>query len=480
MKKFISYGLLALTASLCHADKISIDTNGNIGIGHDTPDTPIHVVGETKIENGDLTIDPTGATGGQVFAKKYYIWDNATQTYIEAVGPQGPAGADGALGPQGPAGADGATGPQGPQGNQGPAGPAGADGAAGPAGPTGPQGPIGPAGPQGPAGADGAVGPQGPAGVQGATGSQGATGPQGPAGPAGAAGTNGADGVSPDLTNVDITGGNINGTVIGATEAAAGSFTTLNVSNVLNLTAVTGLPGAPNVGDIVYRSDDTVWMYRQSGWNIFSFDPIMRTTYDGVDDAYSSDSSSLQIDGSQTWCFEFMIDDISSAFTEIFGNYTSVKPRNGMNFNLSGGDRLQLLAAQDNGTNGSGSYNSLANFDVEVDTWYQVVGVLDVDGSTLEMYIDGVSQGSVSAPSFGVGTGDFKIATNPSESRHTNLILKNIEIYSGVASNPTNWIPRSTTSLNNVTLVMQSEDGSGTDNNQGITFTASGNPQTTN
>lgn len=60
------------------------------------------------------------------------------------MGPQGPAGADGAVGPQGPAGADGAVGPQGPEGPQGPAG---ADGATGPAGP---------AGPTGPAGADGA------------------------------------------------------------------------------------------------------------------------------------------------------------------------------------------------------------------------------------------------------------------------------------------------------------------------------------
>jgi len=73
-------------------------------------------------------------------------------------GPQGPAGADGAVGaagPQGPAGADGAAGAAGPQGA------AGADGADGAAGAAGPQGPAGADG------AAGAVGPQGPEGPQG-------------------------------------------------------------------------------------------------------------------------------------------------------------------------------------------------------------------------------------------------------------------------------------------------------------------------
>ncbi|WP_298351638.1 hypothetical protein [uncultured Dokdonia sp.] len=114
-----------------------------------------------------------------------------------ATGPQGPAGADGAtgaIGPQGPAGADGATGATGPQG---PAGADGATGAIGPAGADGATGAIGPQGPQGPAGADGATGatgPQGPIGPKGADGATGATGPQGPAGADGATGATGPQG----------------------------------------------------------------------------------------------------------------------------------------------------------------------------------------------------------------------------------------------------------------------------------------------
>ena len=60
-----------------------------------------------------------------------------TLYFTSEIGPQGPAGADGATGPAGPtgpAGADGATGPQGPQGETGPQGATGGDGPQGIAG----------------------------------------------------------------------------------------------------------------------------------------------------------------------------------------------------------------------------------------------------------------------------------------------------------------------------------------------------------
>lgn len=125
-------------------------------------------------------------------------------------GPQGVAGATGAVGPQGEVGATGATGPQGPVGSQGIAGPPGvsidiegyvATYADLPANP-----PAGAAyvvtasgllyfndgsgwpddgdgvpfvGPQGPVGPQGAVGAQGPSGSDGATGATGAVGATG-------------------------------------------------------------------------------------------------------------------------------------------------------------------------------------------------------------------------------------------------------------------------------------------------------------
>ena len=158
----------------------------------------------------ETAVDITGGTNysvmgtSQLMSVPYALYAKTSGNGQGPVGPQGPAGNDGATGPQGPAGNDGATGPQGPAGNDGATGPQGATGAQGPAGNDGAdglsayevwlsqgntgteadflnslQGADGATGPQGPAGNDGATGAQGPAGNDGAVG---ATGPQGPAG----------------------------------------------------------------------------------------------------------------------------------------------------------------------------------------------------------------------------------------------------------------------------------------------------------
>ena len=127
-------------------------------------------------------------TGGSV---GYWYWDGAA--WVQAIGPQGPAGANGtngAIGPQGPIGPAGANGTNGAIGPQGPIGPAGANGTNGA---IGPQGPVGPAGANG---TNGAIGPQGPVGPAGANGTNGAVGPQGPVGPAGAAGATNMNGIT--------------------------------------------------------------------------------------------------------------------------------------------------------------------------------------------------------------------------------------------------------------------------------------------
>lgn len=174
---------------------------------------------------GDLP--PTGNTDGDAYTiiatGDMWVWDGATNAWINAgpiQGPAGPAGPAGATGPAGPTGATGATGAagtpgatgaQGPQGVKGDPGATGATGPTGPAstvpGPTGPAGPAGaagvqgPAGPTGPAGADSTVpGPQGPQGVKGDTGTAGAPGSDGATGPAG------PQGVKGDTGNAGATG----------------------------------------------------------------------------------------------------------------------------------------------------------------------------------------------------------------------------------------------------------------------------------
>ena len=143
------------------------------------------------------------------------FWYYNGTSWVQAVGPQGPAGATGATGPQGPQGATGAIGPQGP---------AGSTGATGPQGPAGPQGLTGAQGPAGPQGLTGPTGPQGPQGNTGATGPQGPVGPTGPAGPSGTLAPGSSPGNTPywngsswvlTSSNIYNNGGNVGIGVVG-------------------------------------------------------------------------------------------------------------------------------------------------------------------------------------------------------------------------------------------------------------------------
>jgi hypothetical protein len=92
--------------------------------------------------------EPTPTEGTQWFNSSngttYIYYDSFwIPTSPPKTGPQGPAGADGAIGPEGPQGPAGEDGAQGAEGPQGPAGADGEDGATGETGPAGPGVPTG-------------------------------------------------------------------------------------------------------------------------------------------------------------------------------------------------------------------------------------------------------------------------------------------------------------------------------------------------
>ncbi|OFZ16950.1 MAG: hypothetical protein A3D92_17110 [Bacteroidetes bacterium RIFCSPHIGHO2_02_FULL_44_7] len=152
MRLTIQQGTIGGTA--VYTETFSPTTNGyglvNLEIGSGTTTDDFSTI---DWANGpyfmETAVDAAGGTNyavmgtSQLMSVPYALYAKTSGNGQGPVGPQGPAGNDGATGatgPQGPIGLTGATGAAGPQG------PAGNDGA------TGPQGPIGATGPAGPAG----------------------------------------------------------------------------------------------------------------------------------------------------------------------------------------------------------------------------------------------------------------------------------------------------------------------------------------
>ncbi len=209
-------------------------TNGN-GIlnGGIAPSNNQGVDGDFFVNTSTNTIYGPKANG---------VWPSG----VSLVGPQGPAGATGAIGPQGPAGATGAAGPQGPVGA------------------TGLQGPAGATGPQGLVGATGATGPQGPAG---------ATGPQGPAG---ILASGSAVGNTPywDGSQWVLNSSNVfnNGTSVGIGTVSPNASAALEVNSTTKgflLPTMTQTQrnaiSTPATGLLIYQSDNTAGFYYYNG-----------------------------------------------------------------------------------------------------------------------------------------------------------------------------------------------------------------------
>jgi hypothetical protein len=208
--------------------------------------------------------DPAGGTTytitgtSQLMSVPFALYAKTSGNGAGPIGPQGPAGNDGATGPigaDGAAGTNGTDGAQGIQGAQGDIGAAGADGAqgiqgadgatgttgqqglAGNDGATGLTGLVGPAGSLGPQGIQGAAGINGTPGIQGATGASGADGAAGAPGTAGAPGVDGAAGTN----GIDGTQG-----IQGAT-GADGATGPSGTNGTQGIQGATGADGAQGI-----------------------------------------------------------------------------------------------------------------------------------------------------------------------------------------------------------------------------------------
>lgn len=198
------------------------------------------------------------------------------------------------------------------------------------------------------------------------------------------------------------------------------------------------------------------------------------TAYDGVDDKFSTTDAALKINGSQTWCCEFLVSaSASSSNVPLLSNRTNNVAGFYLNFDARAGVN-SLFATYDVPGNYWGSRTSGG---VTRDTWYKlVVTYADQD---IKIYLDAVDATVVfNSPAVNIvaPTGNFNIGGDNVGNEFYGS-LKNVEIYSGVASNPTAWIPGDTGSLSGVSLVNQVPAADGV-NNEGISYTTYGDPQT--
>jgi hypothetical protein len=202
---------------------------------------------------------------------------------------------------------------------------------------------------------------------------------------------------------------------------------------------------------------------------------IVDTTYDGVDDNFTTSSSEVNFTGAQTWCAEFYIESSPTTFlnpifsnvrTDSLGGMALIWDNTsnifaGIKFDSSGGFRQVDLTSP---ASPKGVWKT---------------GVIIVTDTSISTWIDGVAHnqsGGSGSHVMGTPNGLFRIGGHR-PSWELDGKLRNVEIYSGEASNPTDWEPGNTSSMSGVTLKMQSTEGNGT-NGQSISFTTVGDPVT--
>ena len=194
-----------------------------------------------------------------------------------------------------------------------------------------------------------------------------------------------------------------------------------------------------------------------------------QTDYDGIADYIRTTSATVKLAGYQTWCFRFKTDD-ETVFQSFMNSQVAARTT-GINF-ISHSNGSQYINAAIGGVNKEASdATSFVN-----DTWYKMVLVFSA--TEMAFWKNGTKcsgplaiDANVNAP---VNDLDFGFY-NPTSNLYFNGRMTNFEIYSGAATNPASWIPGDTDSLSGTTLVMNSPNGNG-DNDQGITFSEGGSP----
>jgi len=212
--------------------------------------------------------------------------------------------------------------------------------------------------------------------------------------------------------------------------------------------------------------------------------PFGSTTYDGAGDYYATNAAGggdvLKINGAQTWCCEIYLTALPGAFEGILD---SLAGPDGFRVEIASTNAVRILAA-------NGASSVISDFQLtdpaHLNTWVKLVGTVAGIGASnaLEIFVGtesvGLATGTAASGATVLSGNDFVIGSATADAgRDFTGDIRNVEIYSGVPTDPTLWVPGTTSSMTGQasapTLVYQSVAGGGS-NVQGIDFTTNGSP----
>jgi len=191
--------------------------------------------------------------------------------------------------------------------------------------------------------------------------------------------------------------------------------------------------------------------------------------YDGS--SYSSTTEAAMIEGGDhTWACEAWLDSTPTGV--LMGLMGDTVP---------GTSGMQLLYVEStkvlNYGGANGTANSLYSMTGLLDQWVTIVGVHDRAGANVATVWVNATEGT-NDPLTGASAASttFRLGTGPDNTtRELYGRLRNVEIYSGVATNPGDWVPGNTSSMSGVTLKYQSTSG-GEESDPSITWATTGTP----
>jgi len=197
------------------------------------------------------------------------------------------------------------------------------------------------------------------------------------------------------------------------------------------------------------------------------------TEYDGIDDAYRSSDAALKLSGYLTLCCEYKF--TTAKFSYFLGN-VNLSPSNGIRIETGATGALYWVAYCSAGTRQASQITG----GYATGSWIKFVGICSA--SETAFWINGTKCPTVAQADSSVlaSTVDFAIGSRPNGTSFGNGSIKNIEFYNAAATTPAGWIYDDPTSLGLTAgnLVLRTQNGTGTDNAQGLTFTKYGDPVT--